>query len=421
MKPVIKVQNLGKQYRLGSSGGAHYSTIRESIMGILRAPLNALKRNGHSSRNMFWALEDVNLEIGAGEVVGVIGRNGAGKSTLLKIIARVAEPTTGRIELYGRVGSLLEVGTGFHAELTGRENIYLSAAILGMKRSEIDRKFDEIVAFAEIEKFLDTPVKRYSSGMYVRLAFSVAAHLEPEILMIDEVLAVGDMTFQQKCLEKMRDVTKEGHTVLLVSHNMATVGSLCQKSIWLDEGKIQFFGSSEEAIRGYLSAQQSLTGEYSRGESVRQHSAQVMIKAARLRGSDGVVASLMDARAGFTIEIEYEVLQRTLVWVGFLISTAGGFHVMSATDGDVDEYAVVTREPGTYTSVCTIPGGLFNSGRYLLSLYAARNAAEIFENLEHVLAFDLENPSGVGLYMPKERWGVMSPRLEWEVTSALMQ
>jgi lipopolysaccharide transport system ATP-binding protein len=419
MKPVIKIQNLGKQYRLGSAGSAHYATIRESIMGSLRAPLNLLKR-GRASRNGFWALENVNLEIGAGEVVGVIGRNGAGKSTLLKIISRVAEPTTGRVELYGRVGSLLEVGTGFHAELTGRENIYLSAAILGMKKSEIDRKFDEIVAFAEIEKFLDTPVKRYSSGMYVRLAFSVAAHLEPEILMIDEVLAVGDMAFQQKCLEKMRDVTKEGHTVLLVSHNMATVSSLCQKSIWLDEGKVRFFGSSGEAIQGYLSDQQSLTGVYLRGEGVH-HSPPVLIKAARLRSNEGTIASLIDARAGFSVEIEYEVLKRTLAWVGFVISTASGFDVLSASDGDVDKYAVVMREPGTYTSVCMIPGGLFNYGRYFLSLHAARSASDIFDSLEHVLAFDLENSSGVGSYMPRDRRGVISPKLNWELRPLVTQ
>lgn len=418
MKPAIRAENVSKKYRIGSRRAA-YSTLRESLTETVRAPFRALRR---AEKEAFvWALSDINFEIQPTEVVGIVGPNGAGKSTLLKILSRITEPTGGRIEIYGRIASLLEVGTGFHPELTGRENIYLNGAILGMKRLEIRRKFDEIVSFAEIEEFIDTPVKYYSSGMYVRLAFAVAANLEPEILMVDEVLAVGDVSFQQKCLEKMRDVTREGHTVLLVSHNMATVSSLCQKSIWLDEGKVRFYGSSEEAIRGYLSAQQSLSGEYVRGESVRQSSPQVRITGARLLGADGKVASLMDAGAGFSVEIEYEVLKRTLVWVGFVISTAGGFHVLSATDGDVDKYAVVPREPGTYTSVCTIPGGLFNYGRYLLSLYASRSASEIFDKLEHVLAFDLENPSGVGLYMPKDRWGVISPRLEWELRPAVTQ
>ena len=235
MKPIIQVENLGKLYRIGAKQ-ASYTTLRESLTDIARAPWRLLKRNGQSNPEI-WAIRDVNFEIQQGEVVGMIGRNGAGKSTLLKLLSRITEPTTGRIELNGRIASLLEVGTGFHPELTGRENIYLNGAILGMAHLEINRKFDEIVAFAEVEKFIDTPVKHYSSGMYLRLAFAVAAHLEPEILLVDEVLAVGDGRFQRKCLDKMQDVGKQGRTVIFVSHNMAAVTRLCPRAILLHDGQ----------------------------------------------------------------------------------------------------------------------------------------------------------------------------------------
>src|SRR5689334_23491071 len=249
MKPIIKVEGLGKQYRLGATT-RQYQTLRDSLARAARKPLDLLRANGQS--DMFWALRDVDFEVAPGEVMGIIGRNGAGKSTLLKILSRITEPTTGRAELYGRVASLLEVGTGFHPELTGRENIYLNGAILGMTRPEIQRKFDEIVAFAELEKFLDTPVKRYSSGMYMRLAFSVAAHLDPEILVVDEVLAVGDAVFQKKCLGRMRDISTEGRTVLFVSHNMAAIRSLCSRSILLSGGRKVFDGAANECVDRYL-------------------------------------------------------------------------------------------------------------------------------------------------------------------------
>jgi lipopolysaccharide transport system ATP-binding protein len=247
---AIRVENLSKQYTIGVAR-QRYNTLRDQLVDGLTS---LFRRNGRAvpKNNTTWALKDVSCEIGQGEVVSIIGRNGAGKSTLLKILTRITEPTEGRAEIYGRVGSLLEVGTGFHGELTGRENIYLNGAILGMKKAEIDRKFDEIVAFAEVEKFIDTPVKQYSSGMSVRLAFAVAAHLEPEILLVDEVLAVGDAAFQQKCLGRMGDVAKAGRTVLFVSHNMAAVAALTQRSIWLDGGKIMEIGSTQEVIESYL-------------------------------------------------------------------------------------------------------------------------------------------------------------------------
>lgn len=247
MKPIIKVEGLGKQYSIGARHAA-YSTLRESLVESIKAPFGR-GRNGKGEK--FFALKDVSFEIAPGDVVGIVGRNGAGKSTVLKILSRITEPTTGRVELYGRVGSLLEVGTGFHPELTGRENIFLNGAILGMRRAEIARKFDEIVEFAEIEKFIDTPVKFYSSGMYMRLAFAVAAHLESEILVVDEVLAVGDSQFQKKCLGKMEDVSKLGRTVLFVSHNLASLNRLCRTGIYLESGHLREHGNIQTVLAKY--------------------------------------------------------------------------------------------------------------------------------------------------------------------------
>ena len=418
MRSIIKVENLSKQYRIGGSNNA-YSTLRDAVSGVVRIPLNRLlgQRN---EKTTIWALKDVNFEVEPGEVVGIIGRNGAGKSTLLKILSRITEPTSGQIELYGRTASLLEVGTGFHPELTGRENTYLNGAILGMMREEITRKFDEIVAFAEIEKFIDTQVKFYSSGMAVRLAFAVAAHLEPEVLVLDEVLAVGDTAFQQKCLTKMRDVSSHGRTVLLVSHSMTTVGQLCKKAIWLDQGRVQGFGPSEEIIQSYLNTQRTVAGEYIRDDTTVQPNSSIFISGARIRNNDNRIVSTLDASRPFSIEVEYKVTTRTLAWVGFTISTRDGADVLAATDGDVDTYACVPREPGVYTSICYIPEGLFNARQYVLSLYAARTVGgrvEILDHVENVLAFGIENPSGVGSYMPKGRVGVISPKLDWEMKS----
>ena len=249
---AIRVKGVGKQYRLGRSQ-ERYVTLRDQIGKWTAGPLRALLRGApRAEQPQFWALKDVSLEVGRGEVVGIIGRNGAGKSTLLKILSRITEPTEGQVDIHGRVGSLLEVGTGFHPELTGRENLYLNGAILGMRRSEIARKFDEIVAFAEIEKFIDTPVKHYSSGMYMRLAFAVAAHLDPEILIVDEVLAVGDAEFQKKCLGKMGDVARGGRTVLFVSHNLPAITSLCSRAVLLQGGQVVHDGPTTASVARYL-------------------------------------------------------------------------------------------------------------------------------------------------------------------------
>src|SRR5437660_2645129 len=248
-QPIIKVESLSKRYRIGTLG---HTSLRDAVASAVRSPLRSLRGKNGSDENTIWALKDVSFEVEPGEVVGIIGRNGAGKSTLLKILSRITKPTEGQVALKGRVGSLLEVGTGFHSELTGRENVFLNGAVLGMTRREIENKFDEIVAFAETEQFLDTPVKHYSSGMTVRLAFAVAAHLEPEILMIDEVLAVGDIAFQKKCLGKMNEVSRGGRTVLFVSHNMAAVENLCRTGVVLNRGEVAFQGSAKEAVHYYL-------------------------------------------------------------------------------------------------------------------------------------------------------------------------
>lgn len=259
MRPIIKVENVSKRYWLGQRD--HYKMLRDRIAACYKAPLRAVaSRFRHADRRVVdpssvWALQNVSLEVRPGEVLGIIGRNGAGKSTLLKILSRITEPTSGRIELYGRVGSLLEVGTGFHGELTGRENIFLSGAILGMRRAEIARKFDEIVAFAEIEQFIDTPVKHFSSGMYTRLAFAVAAHLEPEILLVDEILAVGDMAFQKKCLGKMGDVARHGRTVFFVSHNLPSIEALCSRCLFFSRGRLAGDGMVNEMLLRYMTAE----------------------------------------------------------------------------------------------------------------------------------------------------------------------
>lgn len=303
MKPIISVRDLGKMYRIRSEEKKRYLTLRDELAEGFRKLWHG--KLGQSQVEEFWALKDINFDIYPGEVVGIIGRNGAGKSTLLKILSRITPPTTGEAILRGRVGSLLEVGTGFHPELTGRENIYLSGAILGMSRAEIKRKFDEIVAFAEVEKFLDTPVKRYSSGMYVRLAFGVAAHLEPEILVVDEVLAVGDAQFQKKCLGKMGEVAKGGRTVLFVSHQMAAVEKLCQKGILLTRGEVQYIGNQTDAIGKYLT---SLTDNMLslRDRQDRMGTGAIKVVGIEIRDTAGNILELVQSGQTIDIYLYYE-------------------------------------------------------------------------------------------------------------------
>jgi lipopolysaccharide transport system ATP-binding protein len=305
MRPIIKVENLSKQYRIGVRE-APYATLRESLTGAIRAPLKRLRRNGRSTDDTIWALKDVSFEVMPGEVVGIIGRNGAGKSTLLKILSRITEPTTGQAELYGRVGSLLEVGTGFHPELTGRDNIYLNGAILGMRQGEIKQKFDEIVAFAEVERFIDTPVKHYSTGMHVRLAFAVAAHLEPEILLVDEVLAVGDAAFQKKCLGKMQDVAQGGRTVLFVSHNMVAVQSLCTSACLFESGSLMCRDDVGAVIKHYYQRSQEIMGSVSLADRAdRRGNGSLRFTGITVQGKNGADEMVAQTGENLVISLHY--------------------------------------------------------------------------------------------------------------------
>jgi lipopolysaccharide transport system ATP-binding protein len=414
MPRIIGVQNLGKQYCIGSEGSA-YSTLREALVSKLRSPLKAA--NGGRDKKI-WALRDVAFEINAGEVVGIIGRNGAGKSTLLKILSRVTEPTTGRVELHGRVGSLLEVGTGFHPELTGRENIFLNGAILGMSRVEIARKFDGIVAFAEVEKFIDTPVKRYSSGMYVRLAFAVAAYLEPEILLVDEVLAVGDAGFQRKCLDRMKDVGQHGRTVLFVSHSMAAVTRLCQRTILLEEGTILEDGPSHKVVSSYLKSGLGTTAAREwRDASKAPHDEVVRLISVRVRRDDGEVSDAIDIRSPVAIEMEYEVTEPGHVLVPNLhVRTAEGGYAFVALDQD-PQWKRKPRPTGYFASTAWIPGNLLAEGTFIVGAAVTTMdplRTHLFE--PDAVAFQvIDSPDGdtargdYGGPMP----GPVRPMLEW--------
>jgi lipopolysaccharide transport system ATP-binding protein len=361
-EPAILVENLGKRYQIGLRG-ARRQTLRDAIMQTAAAPLQQFQRLSGMARanETFWALRDVCCAIEPGEVVGIIGRNGAGKSTLLKILSRITEPTEGRALIHGRVASLLEVGTGFHAELTGRENIYLNGSILGMKRREIESKFDDIVEFSGIEKFIDTPVKRYSSGMTVRLGFAVAAHLESEILIVDEVLAVGDAEFQKKCLGKIRDVAVGGRTVLFVSHHMAAVSRLCKRAIVLESGSIRYSGEVGNAISTYLGQTRVGSRAWPPGPK-RPGNDVVRLCAVRLRdGRDEIVESV-DVGASIFFEIEYEVMQPGHVIVpNAHVFIADGSCAFVTHDVD-PAWRGRARPVGIYRSIVEIPGNFLNEG-----------------------------------------------------------
>jgi lipopolysaccharide transport system ATP-binding protein len=346
---AIRAERLGKQFHIGTLKHG-YKTVREVMVDACIGPFRRIGQlvRGHVSgasdlNETIWALRDVNFEIQHGEVVGVIGRNGAGKSTLLKILSRITEPTKGYVEVYGRVGSLLEVGTGFHQELTGRENIYLNGAILGMRKFEIDRKFDAIVAFAEIDRFLDTPVKHYSTGMQTRLGFAVAAHLDPEILMVDEVLSVGDSAFQEKCLGKIQDVAKAGRTVVFVSHNMATVSQLCGRVIWLDGGQVRSSGDPSTIIAEYFADTAKRQAQWV--NTLDDISRPTQIKSVRILTAAGAPTPIVNFDRDFKIEITYEVSRTTRnLGICCRVMDARGIAVWSSWDADSSGLQV--REPG---------------------------------------------------------------------------
>ncbi len=420
---VIRVENLGKRYRIGASP-ERYKTLRDTLISGFNAPFQKL-RSGSSTRhssagpNLIWALQDISFDVPRGKVLGIVGRNGAGKSTLLKILSRVTEPTVGSAEIHGRVGSLLEVGTGFHPELTGRENIFLNGAILGMKRLEIGRKFDEIVAFSEVEQFIDTPVKRYSSGMYLRLAFAVAAHLEPEILVVDEVLAVGDAEFQRKCMGKMSDVAQAGRTVLFVSHNMSAVLRLTEETIVLDKGKLAYRAPTPQAVDYYMAA--GLTGAGERlwaSDEIPAESAPFSPIALRLRDTKGQVVDTLRSTEPISLEIEYRLdLPITGLRVGIYLLTMRGEYVFTSFDLDnpTQFEQMGARQQGHYISRCTIPANTLNEGRYILSVNASTFRVKRYFWDDHALAFTVDATGAPGKQWPEPRMGPIRPALDWVI------
>ncbi len=429
--PIIKVNNLSKRYRIGAAEKS-YKTFREAIMDVVTAPVknftklrNLTKFKEHKTRadekDIIWALKDVSFEVGEGEVLGIIGRNGAGKTTLLKILSRITEPTAGYIDISGRLSSLLEVGTGFHPELTGRENIFLNGAILGMRKREIRDKFDEIVAFSEIGKFIDTPVKRYSSGMYVRLAFAVAAHLEPEILLVDEVLAVGDIAFQRKCLGKMGEVAKGGKTVLFVSHNMGAIAILCSKAMLLDGGRVVSLGKTSEVINCYLSREQD---DFGREEAERAYldnpEQPAQIRGVRISDHGGAASLKYDILKPIHIDVDFVVRRYfSNLFVACSVFTSLGQVVFSTNEMDwanykrEEEKKAFPKKSGYYRASVVLPAPLLQTGLYELRLTLAEpNIA----NIETQGGFFIEvMDSGSFMSFPFSREGFLAVPIPWQI------
>jgi lipopolysaccharide transport system ATP-binding protein len=420
MEPVVvRVENVSKRYRIGALHPA-YQTFREVIVDAVAARLKRLGRGrALDEGNTLWALKDVRLEVRRGEILGIVGRNGAGKSTLLKILSRITRPSRGEVEIHGRVGSLLEVGTGFHPDLTGRENIFLNGAILGMRKVEIEAKFDEIVAFSELERFVETPVKFYSSGMYVRLAFSVAAHLEPEILIMDEVLAVGDMAFQQKCLDKMNDVRQQGRTIFFVSHNLPAITRLCKRAVLLEAGRLVAEGPPHEVVNRYLSASWKAGAERVWETSDAPGDGAVRLRAVRVLDEHGETAAAVDVRKPFRVELTYDVLEdgHALTPVVELYNDEGT-EVFSTHDTG-EEWRRRARPVGRYASAVNVPGNLLAEGTLIahVSIMSHFPSTILHARAANAVAFQvLDEPGGVsarGDYvgpMP----GVVRPLLEWD-------
>ena len=414
---AIQVENLSKKYRIGRAQERH-DTLRDTLMDAVRGPLDRLRGDGRrrQGEEEIWALKDVSFQVERGEVLGIIGPNGAGKSTLLKILSRITKPTEGQAVIDGRVGSLLEVGTGFHPELTGRENIYLNGAILGMTRAEIDRKFDEILAFSEVERFIDTPVKRYSSGMSVRLAFSVAAHLDPEILLIDEVLSVGDAAFQKKCLGRMGEVASEGRTVLFVSHNMVAVQNLCERVIWLDEGHIMEEGRPQEVVRDYLlrtsfsrSAEQIWTelGSAPGNENVR-------LRQARVRPVGGTPSDPITMGTEFVVEVDFVNLRAdTVMDITLQFYDEQGIAAFVTSTGPDPSAGGRSLPEGVFRSTCHVPRNLLNSGTHRVSLLVVENGTSVIYRKDDLVSFEvIDTGKNRGAWYGKTI-GVVKPLLDW--------
>jgi lipopolysaccharide transport system ATP-binding protein len=417
MNPIIKVEQISKQYQLGTRD--RHTSLRDAITGRARAAFGSRSDAGQSRPNgTIWALTDVSFEVQAGEVVGIIGRNGAGKSTLLKILSRITKPTKGRVTLSGRIGSLLEVGTGFHSELTGRENIFLNGAILGMSKREIQSKFDEIVAFAETEQFLDTPLKHYSSGMAVRLAFAVAAHLEPEILIIDEVLAVGDVSFQKKCLGKMNEVARAGRTILFVSHDINAVNALCKRTLLLHDGAIVRSGPTRDVTAYYLDRANQLYSPITWAAVPRGASNEIKIHAALVK-QRGRQSAAIDCREPFTIFLEYENLKAVPSSRFFVLIRNDRGEVVFTTS-DYDEFSERNRDRkvGKFVSEITMPAELFKAGTYYATVGAdIKNQRIIFANSD-IVQFEVYESADDTIAERHKRPGLIAPVLHWQISES---
>ncbi|HUJ10928.1 MAG TPA: ABC transporter ATP-binding protein [Verrucomicrobiae bacterium] len=417
---AIRVVNLGKQYRIGArqTGGAfgHRPMLHERLTASAKRLVQSPFSKRREKSEVFWALQDISFEVKQGEAVGIIGHNGAGKSTLLKILSRITEPSIGYADICGRLSSLLEVGTGFHPELTGRENIYLNAAILGMTGTHIARKFDEIVAFAEVEKFIDTPAKNYSTGMYLRLAFSVAAHLEPEILLVDEVLAVGDASFQKKCLGKMEDVAKAGRTVLFVSHNMAAVERLCQKVVWLQNGQVHTLGEASEVVSNYLrTSLQTITEQV--WDDIHSAPGNEKIKLHRvcIRPAEGPASGSINIRTPYVIEFDYwNRIPEARLDLSFHLYNEQGIMVFNHNTYLEPTWHGRGRPKGLFRSTCFVPGDLMNDGEYKVSLVVTSDQATAIYKHPDLLAFTVLDATEMRNAW-HGRWpGAVRPNLQWQ-------
>ncbi len=405
---VIRIEGLGKKYQLGT---VRHDTLRDMLSHALQAPFRHRDADDHDPGE-FWALHDVSFSVKRGDVVGIIGRNGAGKSTLLKILSRITEPTTGRIAIRGRVASLLEVGTGFHPELTGRENVFLNGAILGMPRADIHRKFDDIVSFAEITRFVDTPVKHYSSGMYVRLAFAVAAHLEPDILIVDEVLSVGDAQFQQKCLGKIDAISRDGRTVIFVSHTMGTVAKLCSSVVLLREGRVDRHGDPATTIARYLDDGGSAA--LTRQDAVRAPNHPFILHRVEILNAAGEPVQSLPNHEAFRVRLSWELTaaMRSLR-VGFRLHAHDGSVVLSTTDCDGNGGAGRPREAGTHVSEVEFPPHFLNRGRFYLWIGIDVPMVAAVLSVDAVAPFSVEAVGGALGESNDNRLGVVAPLLPW--------
>ncbi|MCK9368653.1 ABC transporter ATP-binding protein [Candidatus Dojkabacteria bacterium] len=393
MEKAIEVKNLGKKYSLGER--ERYLTLRDMFVKTVKVPGNLLKGKKFRKKSYFWALKNVSFDVNKGEVIGIIGKNGAGKSTILKILSRITEPTEGEIIMRGTVSSLLEVGTGFHSELTGRENIYLNGAILGMSRKEIDKKFDEIVEFSGVEKFLELPMKKFSSGMQVRLAFSVAAHLEPDILIIDEVLSVGDAEFQRKSLGKMDEVVKkDGRTILFVSHDMSAVQRLCPKTIWLENGEIKFMGNTQEAISKYIESTNGASSEY---EFENDTSKIAKILKIKVTDDKGNPVTVIDNDQEFKVEYTYQVnLENSVIHSAVILENPFGVRIFASGSTDKSSNDIKPKKKGIYSVVFTYPkttGAYVNPGTYWLRVNIGTPNSRPVDYIENI-PITFKNPEG---------------------------